>query len=78
MTRKITTIRVAFSTSFGGLQPSASTVGPFGPNNRAIWDHLKMFKIHLQNYLEYFGEISLKFFAEIHLEVVEEICLVNF
>ena len=31
-TRKITALLAAFSNFCGGLQPSASTVGPFGPN----------------------------------------------
>ena len=44
------------------LRPSAATVGPFGPNNRALRAHLKMFKIHLGN------------FAQIHLEIFAEIC----
>ena len=31
-TRKIATLRAAFFSSCGGLQPSAATVGPFGPS----------------------------------------------
>ena len=33
---KIAAIRAAFSSSCGGLQPSAATVRPFGPKNRAL------------------------------------------
>ena len=55
-TRKIAALRAAFSSSCGGLQPSAAMVGPLGPNNSALRAHLKMFEIHLEN------------FAEIHLE----------
>ena len=48
-TRKIAALRAAFTSSCGGLQPSAAPVGPFGPNNRDLRAHLKMFKIHLKN-----------------------------
>ena len=43
-TRKIAPLRAAFSSSCGGQQPSAATVGPFGPNNRALQAHLKFSK----------------------------------
>ena len=46
-TRKIAALWAAFSSSCGGLQPSAATVGTFGPNNRALRAHLKMLKINL-------------------------------
>ena len=69
----------AFSSSCGGLQPSTAPVGPIGPNNRALRTHLKMFKIHLENFavinLEIFAEICLFFFAEIHLKKFAEIYL---
>ena len=45
-------LRATFSSSCGGLQPLAATVGPFVPNNRVLWAHLKMFKIHLENFAE--------------------------
>ena len=44
-TRKIAALRAAFSGSCGGLQPSAASVGPFGPNNRDLQAYLKMLKI---------------------------------
>ena len=68
ITKKIATLWAAFSSSWGGLQPSAATVGPFGPKNRALREiHLKIFaEIHLEN----FAEICLIFFAEINLAKV--------
>ena len=51
-TRKIATLRAAFSSSCEGLQPLAVTVGPFGPNNRDLWAHFKKLKIHLENFAE--------------------------
>ena len=57
-TRKIAALQVTFSSSCEGLQPLAAMVGPFGSNNRALRAHLKMFKIHLEN------------FAEIHLKIL--------
>ena len=75
-------LRAAFSSSCGGLQPSAATVGHFGPNNRAFRANLKILKIHLENFaeihLENFAEIWLIFFAKIHLEKFVEIYLENF
>ena len=63
-----------FSSSCGGLQPSAATVGPFGPKNRALRAHLRVLKIHLKKFpeihLENFAEICLIFFAEINLAKV--------
>ena len=41
-----------FPSSFGSLQPSAATVGPFGPNNRALRAYIKMLKIYLNFFLE--------------------------
>ena len=73
-TRKIAALRAAFPSSCGGLQPSAATVGPFGPKNRALRAHLKMLKINLEN----FAGIWLIFFAKFHLEQFVEICLENF
>ena len=52
----------AFFSSCGGLQPSTATVGPFGPNNKALRAHLTVLKIHFKN------------FPEIHLENFAEIC----
>ena len=79
---KLLAFGAAFSSSCGGLQPSAATVGPFGPNNRDLRAYLKMLKIHLENFeeihLENFAEIWFNFFAEIHLEKFAEIYLENF
>ena len=72
-TRKIAALRAAFSSSCGGLQPSAAPMRPFGPNNRALPAHLKMFKNHLEN----FADVQLEKFAEIHLESIVEISLEN-
>ena len=50
-------------------------LGPFGHKKRALLAHLKMFKIHLENFAEINLEISLNFFAEILLDNLAEICL---
>ena len=39
------------SSSCGGLQPSAAMVGPFGPNNRALWAHIKMLEMNLKFFI---------------------------
>ena len=48
-TRKIAALQPAFS---------AATVGPFKPNNRALRAHLKMFKIHLENFTRFLQNFS--------------------
>ena len=68
VTRKITALRVTFSSSCGGLQPLAATVGPFGPNNSALWAQLKMLKINLEN----LAEICLKFFLKSALKFLRK------
>ena len=43
--RKSAGLRPAFSSSCGGLQPSAATVGPFGPNSGALRAHTKILQV---------------------------------
>ena len=63
-----------FSSSCGVLHPSASTMGPFRPNNEALQAKSKFLKIYLENIVE----IYLKLVAEFRLEKFSEICLENF
>ena len=70
------------TSSCGRLQPSDAMLGPFGPTNRALQAHLKMLKIHLENFeeihLENFEKVQLENFEEIRLESFMEINLANF
>ena len=59
------------SISCGRLQPTAASLGSFGPNDVA---QPKMLKISLEN----FAEIHLENFVEICLKILTEIRLDNF